>query len=335
MIELDGNELCAARELVGRGDIVLIRTPPDDHRSVDEWGWPRNIAESVGECAVVPLACLNGTDFQRYPLVVGPKETIRFLSASGDRLPPEPFPYETARLRTHYREFRHLWLTRETLQSYPFVFEIGERLAQMHSKNVLHGDAHIDNWGVIDGTVVIGDNHCAFLRCPPSPAQCATDIYPLLPALQSQHWLSFLLGYLNAWPQGQLVIDQIQLSDRTGWAMAFRSKQFTTSIQLIDQQLQAESDPVLRVMLLANLALATSCSGRPNEAMHVFLDCAQLARQHCPHAAQKLGFVLGILHLHQGDHSTAVTIFRMGALDPEILVTRFAATDAQLPIINL
>jgi hypothetical protein len=98
-------------------------------------------AVSIGDCALVPLAYLNGTDFQRYPLVVGPKEAIRFLSTSGDRLPPEPFPYETARLRTHYREFRNLWLTREALEPYFFVFQIGELLAQMHSKKILHGDA--------------------------------------------------------------------------------------------------------------------------------------------------------------------------------------------------
>jgi hypothetical protein len=335
MIEFDGNELCAARELVGHGEIVLIRTPSDSHQHVDELGWPRNIAESIGDCALVPLAYLNGTDFQRYPLVVGPKEAIRFLSTSGDRLPPEPFPYETARLRTHYREFRNLWLTREALEPYFFVFQIGELLAQMHSKKILHGDAHIDNWGVIDGTVVIGDNDCLFLHCPPSPAQCATDIYPLLPTLQPQHWLNFRLGYLNAWPQGQPVIDQIQLSDRTGWAMAFRTKQFATSIQLINHQLRSESDPVLRVMLLANLALATSCSGKPDEAMHVFLDCAQLAKFHCSYAARGLAFLLGVLHLHQGDRSTAVAILRDITRDPENLATRFAATDAQFPIINL
>jgi hypothetical protein len=182
---------------------------------------------------------------------------------------------------------------------------------------------------------VIGDNDCLFLHCPPSPAQCAIDIYPLLPTLQPQHWLNFRLGYLNAWPQGQPVIDQIQLSDRIGWAMAFRTKQFATSIQLINHQLRSESDPVLRVMLLANLALATSCSVKPNEAMHVFLDCAQLAKFHCSYAARGLALLLGVLHLHQGDRSTAVVILRDITQDPENLATRFAATDAQFPIIYL
>jgi hypothetical protein len=112
----------------------------------------------------------------------------------------------------------------------------------MHSKNTLHGAAHIDNWGVIDVTVVVGDNHVVFLFCPPSPAQCATDIYPLLPALDPRKWRDFKLGYVGTWPPGQRVIDQIQFSDRTGWAIAFRTRRYAECLELIVDQLQTETD---------------------------------------------------------------------------------------------
>ncbi|WP_405803924.1 hypothetical protein OG729_02265 [Streptomyces sp. NBC_00210] len=349
MVEFDGNELHLARELIARGEMALITHPPSGERTSSRWSWPRDVAESIGECAVVPLSCLNGTAFQQYPLVAGPKESIRFLSATADPLPPEPFPYESEALRTHYRAFRELWLSapdpepeisfyegKGGLRVVAFYMQLGERLAQLHSKDILHGDAHMDNWGVIDATVVVGDNHAVFLFCTPSPAQCATDIHPLLPALDATKWRDFKLGYVGTWNKGQRVIDQIQLSDRTGWAMAFRTKRYADSMELIRHQLQTETDGGLRVMLLANLALAAGCAGLHDEAMRHHAEAVELAGTQAPHAVGSLGStVLGVLRIQQGDRAGALAAYEGVFPDPERLVARLGAKDAQIPIMNL
>lgn len=345
MVEFDGNELHLARELIARGERALITHPPSGERTSSRWSWPRDVAESIGECAVVPLSCLNGTAFQQYPLVVGPKENIRFLSATADPLPPEPFPYESKPLRTHYRAFRELWLTTTDPEpeisfcegkAVAFYMQLGERLAQLHSMDVLHGDAHRDNWGVLDRTVVVGDNDAVILFCPPSPAQCATDIYPLLPALNATNWRDFKLGYVGTWDKGQRVIDQIQLSDRTGWAMAFRTKRYTDSMKLIRHQFQTETDGGQRVILLANLALASGCAGLHDEAMRHHAEAVELARNQAPHAVGPLGtMVLGVLRIQQGDRAGAVAAYEGMFPDPKRIVARLGAKDAQIPIINL
>ncbi|MFD7730576.1 hypothetical protein ACFV6F_09375 [Kitasatospora phosalacinea] len=336
MREFAGDDLCSARQLVGRGEAVLIVSAPGEaNRPTEESRWPRGIAETIGECAVVPLACLNGTEFRRYPLVAGPKRVVRFLCAGAEELPPEPWPYETRPLRTNYREFRELWRPDPQDAQHPLVLGIAERLGQLHSKNILHGDAHIGNWlRDQDGTVLVSDPDPSFLSCPPSPAQCATDVLPLLPSMRSQHWHNFRIGYLAAWPEGRRTIDQIQYSDRTGWAVPFRSGEFATSTGLIEQQLLDESDQVLRVMLLANLALASSSTGDDDAAARTVMTCLNRAEEHCPWAANGLAFVLGLLALRWGDRAAALDATRFTWADPEAVLTRYADRGARLPIIN-
>ena len=350
MAEFGGDELLSARELVASGQIVLITGEASGERRSSPWSWPREVVESIGECGAVPLSCLDNAEFRRYPLVVGPKESIRFLCATADPLPPERFPYESAQVRTHYRAFRELWLNLPdsgpeigfftgwdgSVRVVAFYLQLGERLAQLHSKNVLHGDAHIDNWGVIDNKVVIGDNHAAFLFCSPSPAQCATDIYPLLRALDPRKWQDFKMGYISTWPAGQRVIDQIQLSDRTGWAMAFRTRQYADCMQLIDDQLQTETDGGMRVLLIANLAVAAGCAGQHDDAMRYHVEAVELARTHVPDRAESVGnVVLGVLRIKQGDRLGAVDAYRSVFDDPERLVAHLSAEDAKIPIVNL
>lgn len=347
MMEIDGEDLCRARDVIRRGRTVLVRTPPAGDEPSRPWRWPRNVAESIGDCAVVPLSALTGSDFQPYPLIAGPAETILFLCASADPLPPEPFPYKTAALRTNYREFRGLWLSSERSpvlkffedgQVVRYFYEIGTLLGRMHSDNFLHGDAHIGNWGVStqQGGVVIGDNNLAVLFCSPSPAQCATDIYPLLRGLEPADWWDFRRGYVTAWPAGQRSIDQIQLSDSTGWATAFRSRDFAGCIDLVDLQLESETDEALRVMLLANRVLAMGCCGRHEEAARLSARCTELSAVHSPHATRNVTALLkGILLMLQGDHPAAAHALGGIFPRPEQVVLRLSAKDAQLPLINL
>lgn len=212
VIKFVGTDLLAVRELVSRGEIVLLcNAVPLINDGIDQW--PRSVAESIGECAVVPLACLIGEKFRRYPLVVGQKDTIRFICSYADQLPPRPLPYETLPVRTHYWEFRNLWAVHKSMVPNAFMFQLGGVIASMHSMKVLHGDAHLSNWGIFDGQVATIDNDVVFLYNQPSPAQCATDVSPLLPALKPNDWLNFRLGYCTTWPDGARVIDFIQLGD--------------------------------------------------------------------------------------------------------------------------
>lgn len=155
-------------------------------------------------------------------------------------------------------------------------------------------------------------------------------------ALDATKWRDFKLGYVGTWDKGQRVIDQIQLSDRTGWATAFRSKRYRHSMELIHHQLQAETYGGLRVMLLANLALAAGCAGLHDEAMRHHDEAVKLAGTQAPHTVGCLGsVVLGVLRIQQGDRAGVVAAYEGVFPDPEHLVARREAKDAQIPIVIL
>ncbi|MFJ1758684.1 hypothetical protein ACIOD2_00100 [Amycolatopsis sp. NPDC088138] len=333
--EFTGGDLTAVRELVERGEIVLLRDEIPRSGSLDQW--PRDVAESIGECAVVPLSCLTGAGGPRYPLVAGRRESIRFLCSYAERVPPQPFPFETRPVVTDYREFRHLWTAapRETTLD-PDGFAIGTTLAQLHSRNVLHGDAHRGNWLFDrDGTALVHDPRPVFLHCRPSAEQCATDLRPLLPALTPGGWQSFRLGYRRAWPEEGRVIDLVQLGDRTGWAAAFRVGDFARAVELTAGQLDAEDTPIVRVMLLANRAMALSRTGRHDEALGDCHAALKLAKQRCPHVANGLGLALAVVLSGQGMRTEAVDALRPVSDQPEQLLARLVRPGAQLPIMNL
>jgi hypothetical protein len=289
----------------------------------------------IGKCALVPLGCLTGAAFQRYPLVVGQRETIRFLCSYADQLPPSPFPYQIQPVVTDYREFRDLWVVDGNFPTNSFMAQVGMRMAELHSRNVLHGDAHRGNWGAIDGEVVIADPAPVFLYCRPSPEQCATDIRPPLPDLEPDDWLSFRLGYRTTWPDEGRVIDLIQLGDLTGWAAAFRARNHGLAIELLDRQLSSDCLPIVRVMLLANRALSLSRTGRYRDALQDCLQAAELAKAHCPHVAKGLAFVQAITLSGAGKRADAVSLLRALADQPEQMLARFERPDAQLPIMNM
>ncbi|MFF5216590.1 hypothetical protein [Micromonospora sp. NPDC000442] len=333
--EFTGSDLCAVRDLVAGGQIVLLRdeVPADSH--TDQW--PQDIVESVGECAAVPLSILTGAGGPRYPLVIGPRESIRYLCSYADRMPPPPFPYEARPVVTDYREFRDLWVA-EPGRFTPDTdgYAIGHALALLHSRNILHGDAHRGNW-LFDreGRALAADPKPVFLRCPPSPEQCATDIRPLLPALDSNGWMSFRLSYRRTWPEEGRVIDLIQLTDRTGWAAAFRTRDYQRAAELMGRQLTGECTPIVRVMLLANRAIARSRTGRHDDAWRDIADAARLAQERSPHVASGLAIAVAVVSADQGDRSVALHALSMVTGQPEQLLTRLEPSDAQLPIMNM
>jgi len=336
VIEFSGTDLLAVRELVARGEIVVMRDevpPPEPGSKLHRW--PRELAESIGECALVPLACLTGAAFQRYPIVVGQREPIRFLCSYADELPPSPFPYQCQPVVTDYREFRHLWVVDGDSPANIFMAQVGMRMAELHSRNVLHGDAHLGNWGAIDDQVVVADPAPVFLYCRPSPEQCATDIRPLLPDLEPDDWLSFRLGYRASWPDEGRVIDLIQLGDLTGWAAPFRARDHALAAELLGRQLSGDCLPIVRVMLLANRALSLSRTGRHRDAWKDCLEAAKLAREHSPHAAKGLAFVQAMTLIGEGKRADAINLLRMLTDQPEQMLARFEPPEAQLPIMNM
>ncbi|WP_146073744.1 tetratricopeptide repeat protein [Amycolatopsis sp. CA-126428] len=328
--EFAGTDLPAVRELVERGEIVLLREEIPAPGSLDQW--PRDVAESIGECAVVPLSSLTGAGGPRYPLVVGRRESIRFLCSYAESV---PVPCEAQPVVTDYREFRHLWLGGSPAVD-PDGFAIGITLAGLHARNVLHGDAHRGNWLFDrDGTALVHDPRPVFLHTRPSAEQCATDIRPLLPGLTPDGWQSFRLGYRRAWPEEGRVIDLIQLSDRTGWAAAFRTGEFARAGELAARQLTTEDTSIVRVMLLANRAMALSRTERHDEALQECLAALKLAKQRCPHVADGLGLTLAVVLSGQGRQAEAVDALRSVSGQPEQLLARLTRPDAQLPIMNL
>jgi hypothetical protein len=337
MAEVGAPDLLTARDLVTQGEIVLIRdevAAPNPKLGSNQW--LRDIAESIANCAVVPLSCLTGATLERYPLVAGPPESIRFLCSYADPLPPDPFPFQTRAVVTDYREFRNLWVADSNVEPKPFMFQIGQRMADLHSRNVLHGDAHLGNWGVVGDHVVIADPDPAFLHCPPTPEQCATDIRPLLPDLEPADWYSFRLGYRQTRPDEGRVIDLIQLGDRTGWAAAFRASHHDLAAELLDRELTHTDDPhVVRVMLLSNRALSLSRMGRHDDALRDYLAAAVTAREHCPHVAQGLAFVGAIALDGAGCRAEAIDMLGAITSQPSEFLARYAPPDTQLPIMNM
>jgi hypothetical protein len=294
--------------------------------------WPRDVAESIGECAVVALSSLTGAGGPRYPLVVGRRESIRFLCSYAERM---PVPAEAQPVVTDYREFRPLWLGASPATDRD-GFAIGVTLAGLHARNILHGDAHRGNWLFDrDGTALVHDPRPVFLHCPPSAEQCATDIRPLLPALTPDGWQSFRLGYRQAWPEEGRVIDLIQLSDRTGWAAAFRTREFAGAAELTARQLETEDTPIVRVMLLANRTMALSRTGRHDEALQDCLAALDLAKRRCPHTVNGLGIALAVVLAGQARQAEAADALCAVTDRPEQLLDRLTRPDAQLPIMNL
>jgi len=328
--EFAGTGLLPVRELVERGEIVLLRDEIPRDGALDQW--PRDVVESIGECAAVPLSSLTGEGGPRYPLVVGSRESIRFLCSYAESV---PVPCEAQPVVTDYREFRHLWVS-DTRPHDPDGFAIGTTLAGLHARNILHGDAHRGNWLFDrDGTALVHDPRPVFLHCRPSAEQCATDIRPLLPSLTPDGWQSFRLGYRRSWPEEGRVIDLIQLGDRTGWAAAFRTRDFAGAVELTARQLETEDTSIVRVMLLANRAMALSRTERHDEALQECLAALKLAKQRCPHVANGLGLTLAVVLSGLGQRAEAVDALRSVSGQPEQLLARLARPDAQLPIMNL
>jgi tetratricopeptide (TPR) repeat protein len=121
------------------------------------------------------------------------------------------------------------------------VIALGKSLGQLHIKGVIHGDTHERNFLFDDETMTVGVvdfGRSQLLYGPGEPAECATDLIPLMMGFTRRDWYNFKRGYLLSWPDGDRVFDLIEDGDRTGWMQALRRADFQLALTRLDEAQQ-------------------------------------------------------------------------------------------------
>ncbi|MCE6998166.1 hypothetical protein LZG04_25700 [Saccharothrix sp. S26] len=228
----------------------LFRGEHEDFVTVDEHGLPvspdRRAQRSPRQR---PLVIRFPEDF---PLLIGAPDAVAAVASAA------PVPPEVHRARdTHvdYASFDHLWRgpgpeehftvenllrDRDEWNTLVEACEVGKAFGSAHRGSALVGDApSADEPGIA-------------LVVPPTAAQCAADIAPLLPTMNRARWLAFRAGYLSRGPDGQGVVDLMEHGDASGWAQAARDGDWQSARALADAQL-ADGFPDRRVARACDL----------------------------------------------------------------------------------
>jgi hypothetical protein len=337
------------RELLAHDRVILLPQAMDRYGAPSNSVYDgKSLVNSIGDCAAVSLTQLTsgspGTDL--HPILVGTKEAVQIVCSYAERLPPQRLIYESLPLRTYYWNFSPLWqekpdeeqinlMTRIRYGGVPWqakhreavkdlltqiegdaqllvIFEIGRILGRMHSLNFLHGDAHLGNWGIdMQGQVLVNDVQGPALYCPPTPAQCATDILPLLNDISYDGWQAFKLAYLNFWRGGRRVIDLIEVGDTVGWGEALMMSDYPLAVQRLDLQIgqpDEGNEPKLRIMWLANRAQALSMIAEYNKALKDCSAAIDLSRVEDRGLAPALMYLQAHIHVKANDPEAAVKV---------------------------
>ncbi|GIH21696.1 hypothetical protein Aph01nite_00060 [Acrocarpospora phusangensis] len=141
-----------------------------------------------------------------------------------------------------------------------------------------------------------------YLYLPPSPAQCATDMIPLMSGFTASKWYNFRRGYLAAWPDGVGVFDLVENGDLVGWRQAWRQQDYPACLSLIDRALDdANLIDLDRVPLLDKRAQCLLHLDRPAEAVEVFEHAISLLAGHDLLSHElALTFNLAVVHSASG-----------------------------------
>jgi len=95
--------------------------------------------------------------------------------------------------------------------------------------------------------------HTRFLYGPPEPAECATDLIPLMTGLTPRNWYNFKRNYQLHRPDGERVFDLIERGDKTGYRQAIRRGDFKLALTLLDEaQRLADVDALAELARLAD-----------------------------------------------------------------------------------
>ena len=193
-------------------------------------------------------------------------------------------------------------------------FALGELMAKVHRRMCRYGDAHEGNFGYLNpeqaagsgqepGLRIIDEGGFYPLYCRPSPAQCATDLAPLLSGFDAVRWRAFRTAYALQWSGGLGVLDFIEFADRTGWKAAILAGNFPDALKRLEAALAIvpSTDPMLRIVLLADRAEALSQLGRHDEALSAADEAERFTAMECPHYLARVWLHLANLRLRAGN----------------------------------
>ncbi|MFE9023893.1 hypothetical protein ACFYNL_35735 [Streptomyces sp. NPDC007808] len=326
------------------GGVVLVQKRPAVLREEEEGGASgpldlESLVESVGDCAAVPLSVVDGLaaglgvlpggafspliGVAVFPCLLAGVATVRTLLSDSGVVVPDTLMRRSRPVRADFRQWAHLWAPENGEEPAASVMErlrrgdghgvlayaVAELLATGHRNGVLHGDARWESFGWVPerGKAVIIEHAARFLCRPPTPAQCATDLAPLLPSLSPSAWRAFRLGYLHHWPEGRSVIDLVEYGDTTGWVRAMARQDMPAAATLLGEAFDRcpPSDEVGRMVITANLAQARSRIGLHDQACAGAEAAWKASRSLAPDFTPLLALHAGLVRLRAGDRDAA------------------------------
>ncbi|MER6470986.1 hypothetical protein [Streptomyces collinus] len=346
--------LATVRRICRSGGVVLVPAIPSPRREGKrerlELFDLEGMVERVGDCAAVPLEVFDesvtagldampGELYEHVPLLLGVQAfpcllagatTLRDLLSDNGISLPDGLVSRSRPVRTDFREWAHLWAPGDDDEAPAHIeerlrrgdgrsvlaYSVAQLLATGHRNGALHGDARWESfgWSSERGCAVILAHDARYLDQPPTPAQCATDVMPLLPSLSRPAWRAFRLGYLSGRPDGsgrfdgRNVIDLIEFGDTTGWMQAMAQNDLAEAVDRLGEALDrcAPADQVGRMVLTANLAEALSRSGRHEQARAAAEAAWSASRTLAPEFTPLLALQAGLASLRAGDRDAAV-----------------------------
>ncbi|MGW0885578.1 hypothetical protein [Streptomyces sp. NPDC002671] len=342
--------LATVRRICRSGGVVLVPEHPSPRREragerpdlFDLEG----MVERVGDCAAVPLEVFDESvtadfdalpgelrelfppllDVQAFPCLLAGATTLRNLLSDNGISLPDGLVSRSRPVRTDFREWAHLWAPGDDDESPAHIeerllrgdgrsvlaYSVAQLLATGHRNGALHGDARWESfaWSPERGCAVILAHDARYLDRPPTPAQCATDVMPLLPSLSRPTWRAFRLGYLRGrpdGPDGRNMIDLIEFGDTTGWMQAMARNDMVEAVDLLGEALDrcGPADQVGRMVITANLAEALSRSGRHEQACAAAEAAWSAGRTLAPEFTPLLALQAGLASLRAGDRDAA------------------------------
>lgn len=285
--------LQAASSLVRQGELALLVAPMPAYGAREDHpaAWLA-LVDTIDECATIAVGHLvpaaSGGTVRDIPRLVGPTPAIRLVTSYADPVPPLSAITESTPVRKDYRAFARLWSGSpdpdddfETdpyeaitqIERKPKVFDIGKAMGDAHQRAFwLWDDAHEGNmgWQAGQGITVFDVHQSRFLYAPPTPAQAATTLIPLMSSFSPEDWALFCAGYVETrGDAGQRVIDLIEVRDLTGWMVADRRGDAATAAELLAEQLAADHElpATMRPRLESALGVFLSHAGDHEEAV--------------------------------------------------------------------
>jgi hypothetical protein len=306
---------------------VRASHPPTDRPGLLDL---ESLVESIGDCAAVPLATARVPG--PFPLLMAaPFPCLLGDPAGIDALADQAGVHRggvcrSRPTRTDFLDVVTSWcgpddeetpeqvrerLLTETDHASVMAHEIGAVIAEGHLGGVLLGDNRRSSFAMAtDGLIKILDYDPRFLYWPPTPAQCATDLAPLLSSLSGPQWRAFRLGYLHGWADARPVLDLIEFGDTTGWMLPFARRQFAVAAARLKPQLAAcpPDDTLSQLALSASLAYAQSLLDRHTEACAAADVAVETAAAVAPQLLPILQLHAGLARLRAGQPEAAARI---------------------------